>query len=483
MIVRLLSIALKVAVVTGGASLATKCVGKSSKRSRRVPEPAIDTSAGRIIIVSTAAIPWRTGTAVNPTLRAAHLAAVTDNEIVLVVPFLPVQDQIRIFPEGITCSTPEQQAALIKAWATEHSNLPEVNFKVLFYQARYFPASRCIFAVEDICKLVPRDQVCLVLLEEPEHLNWYRSTTRWTSHFSHVVGVLHTHYSGYARDLPGGIVNAVAVGLVCRVVCRLHCHKVVQLSQLAKGLTRSTTVNVHGVSAKYLEVGRQQAQRLRQQQQRQQQQCHQQHPVVHLKAAAQPTEAVPILQGGLPQQQSHSQLLKEWGKAKQQDRRQWLYGVTSSCFRKGCYFLGKALWDKGHGELMSLLEAHARKHGQQVPVDVYGVGPDLHAIQAEAASRGMPLVFKGQEDHCSAALQQYKVFINCCKKDVLATATAEAVAMNKWVILPDCSCNQFFKPFPTVLLFSNAAEFSERLQQALQQDPPPLTKEHLQYVA
>lgn len=43
---------------------------------------------------------------------------------------------------------------------------------------------------------------------------------------SHVVGVLHTHYSGYAADLPGGPINKAAVGLVCRVVCRLHCHKV-----------------------------------------------------------------------------------------------------------------------------------------------------------------------------------------------------------------------------------------------------------------
>jgi hypothetical protein len=41
-----------------------------------------------------------------------------------------------------------------------------------------------------------------------------------------VVGVLHTHYSGYAADLPGGFINKAAVGLVCRVVCRLHCHKV-----------------------------------------------------------------------------------------------------------------------------------------------------------------------------------------------------------------------------------------------------------------
>lgn len=31
---------------------------------------------------------------------------------------------------------------------------------------------------------------------------------------------------------------------------------------------------------------------------------------------------------------------------------------------QGAYFLGKALWDKGHGDLMDLLQAHEAKHGQ-----------------------------------------------------------------------------------------------------------------------
>jgi hypothetical protein len=79
-------------------------------------------------------------------------------------------------------------------------------------------------------------------------------------------------------------------------------------------------------------------------------------------------------------------------------------------------------------------------------------------------------------DCCNCSLQ---VFINCCKKDVLATATAEAVAMNKWAILPDVPCNEFFRPFPNVLLFSSAAGFSRALCQALEQEPPALSSQHL----
>ncbi len=76
-------------------------------------------------------------------------------------------------------------------------------------------------------------------------------------------------------------------------------------------------------------------------------------------------------------------------------------------------------------------------------------------------------------------LANMQVFINCCRKDVLATATAEAVAMNKWAILPDVACNQFFKAFPNVLMFDSAAGFSRALMTAMEQDPPPLSDEHL----
>lgn len=45
----------------------------------------------------------------------------------------------------------------------------------------------------------------------------------------------------------------------------------------------------------------------------------------------------------------------------------------------------------------------------QVSIDIYGNGPDLPAIKAEAERRGLPLQFRGQADHCSKELQEYKV--------------------------------------------------------------------------
>lgn len=54
-----------------------------------------------------------------------------------------------------------------------------------------------IFPLGDICKLIPDKEADLCILEEPEHLNWFRPEGEgeiWTEKFSHVVGVIHTNY-------------------------------------------------------------------------------------------------------------------------------------------------------------------------------------------------------------------------------------------------------------------------------------------------
>jgi hypothetical protein len=47
---------------------------------------------------------------------------------------------------------------------------PTVYCLLVLRQARYFPASRCIFASENICRLLPRDQVRII------HRTQYRCT-------------------------------------------------------------------------------------------------------------------------------------------------------------------------------------------------------------------------------------------------------------------------------------------------------------------
>lgn len=435
-------------------------------------------------IITTATLPWFTGTAVNPLLRAASLSRYqrqqfTPNRstVTLVVPWLEVEeDRVALYGVEWSDKTEEDQEAFIRHWLSQANMAEEAlppaegGIRILFYQARYHSKLSSIFAMGDLCEFVVTQnnltipESAVAVLEEPEHLHFYRNTNI-RDHFSFVVGIIHTNYKAYASSaIPGGsLITGPLIASISSWLVRAYCDKVIKLSPVLQSFDcpeKETVCNTHGIRHDFIQEGERRAQNL-----------------------------------------------GEEGRI---------------------YFVGKLLWQKGLDKLLVLEALYRNVTGDYFPIDIYGSGPDREDIEqayknagsflgrrygsnlaleamssdedplsdSEGSSpsgsinrRGLgyvstlirpkppvPANFMGREDHAKLT-RGYKIFVNPSITEVLCTTTAEATAMGKFAIIPDHPSNSFFRQFPNCLLYKTKGQFVEFLNYAIHHEPEPLREE------
>ncbi|TVU26785.1 hypothetical protein EJB05_29348, partial [Eragrostis curvula] len=370
------------------------------------------TNKRHVAIVTTASLPWMTGTAVNPLFRAAYLSKSSKQDVTLVVPWLCKSDQELVYPNSMTFDSPEEQETYMRNWLEERVGF-KTDFKISFYPGKFQKERRSIIPAGDTSQVIPSKEADIAILEEPEHLNWYHHGKRWTDKFNHVVGVVHTNYLEYIKREKNGAIQAFFVKHINNMVARAYCNKILRLSGATQDLPKSMICNVHGVNPKFLEVGE--------------------------RIAAQ----------------------RESGE---------------QSFSKGAYFLGKMVWAKGYRELIDLFAKH-KSDLEEFKLDIYGNGEDSHEVQSAAKKLNLNLNFHKGRDHADDSLHGYKVFINPSISDVLCTATAEALAMGKFVVCADHPSNEFFRSFPNCLTYKDSEDFVAKVKEAMTRDPQPLTPE------
>lgn len=349
-------------------------------------------------IITTAALPWLTGTAVNPLLRALGLAR-GQKPVVLVLPWIEQDLQQNLFPGGQTFATPEEQELVILKWCKERAGTDVSKLPLTFrwYEAFYVPFLRSIFPSSDVSSLFgANDPKDVLILEEPEHLCWYHHGQRWPCLFRHVIGIVHTNYQDLMctnqDDWPDSVKEA-SVHAASTLVCSAYCDVNIKLSDTLMPLPNEVTCNVHGVRDEFLKVGDMMTAG----------------GATHNGGPAQPKD--PSVADG--------------------------------------YYIGKGVMGKGWGELLDFLDAAGTQLGG-FRMDGYGSGPDSELIGERVGGLpegGATVRMHPGRDHADPAIHQYGVLVNPSTTDVLCTVTVEALAMGKQCVLAKHPSNRFFETY------------------------------------
>jgi hypothetical protein len=386
----------------------------------------------------------------------------------------------------------------------------------------------------DIIEQLPPDELDVCILEEPEHMNWYRAPGKgWTKRYSYVLGIIHTNYDQYATQHYSGLWTAPAIRLMSSAMVRAYCHKVIKLSDVLQPFApeREITRNVHGVRKEFLQQGKVQwtnetsvdeatqydgqiyfigkllwakgLNLLLEYQDYYKQMTGKYFPIHIYGSGPDQDEIMRAYFGRWPKEENSEDLVATKGKNilvkffTWMNRRPKRSKVSIDDIYKDLLEVFEALPTKAKESVSKVkdiyddttisrdsvgrVSRHFGRAAKRLAKDVSKVGFKIDSSSVpmsfyELRRNPIPARFPGRIDH--AALKgKHKIFVNPSVSEVLATTTYEALAMGKFAIIPVHPSNTFFQRFPNALMYNSPFEFLANLQWALTHDPLPLTEE------
>ncbi len=149
----------------------------SADGSSVIVESDLSDTSRNIHIVTTASLPWLTGTAVNPLLRALYFQRTRTSEakVTLVIPWVEREEErLEVYGSANTTFSDgrtgrKEQEDFVRDWAANKAGMEDEAkaLRIQFYPSTYQKKLGSILPLVDICSLIPFDQADIAILEEP----------------------------------------------------------------------------------------------------------------------------------------------------------------------------------------------------------------------------------------------------------------------------------------------------------------------------
>lgn len=161
-----------------------------------------------IVVLSTAALPWRTGPSIFSVWHAGGFAKL-GHKTALGLPWLDRKSQTKLWGKELF-KTRQEQADWVRKEA-EHMNVPALP-EIFFFRGVFSKSTYSIFITEDPFKAGPQAKYYVV--QEPEHFGWLPVVSpRKDLKADKILGIVMTNYGFYIRR-PGRPDRALFAKLV-----------------------------------------------------------------------------------------------------------------------------------------------------------------------------------------------------------------------------------------------------------------------------